>query len=180
MLVTGGLPSPIRECCAWLRRHGLQVEGIFRIPGSTIRIKKLIQEFNDNPGFELPADTNPHNVSAVMVRWFSGITDDRGKASGIWDHGAYSMKPGIRELRKQNRTSETDGMTASWIRESISHLSADHIAVFKEVSQLLAEASQPENTAHNKMNPDKFALCLLPAIQGVIQRMILHYDDIFQ
>ena len=151
-----------------------------------MRTRTIIKQFDENPGFKLPEDANPHDVSAVMIRWFAGIKDERGKASGIWADGEYSIKPGYRALRRLKRKTDADWTLLcsdegpAWVREAISHLSADHVAVWREVSQLLVEASKPENTAHNKMTENKFALCLLPAMMEILELMVLHYDAVFQ
>ena len=175
MIGAGAIPAPIRESCEWLVRHGLQVEGIFRIPGRNARVRELMDGLDANPAMVLSADEDAHDVCALIVRWFAQIKDESGKSCGIWVNDGYDMKPGIRSLRKQKRV-----MDAAWVHEEMSNLSEVQVSVFREVSQLFVQANKPENVAHNKMNANKFAMCLLPAIMEVLEIMILHYDAVFQ
>ena len=175
MFGAGEIPTPIRESCEWLARHGLQVEGIFRIPGRNARVRELMDGLDSNPAMVLSADEDAHDVCALIVRWFAQIKDESGKSCGIWVNGSYDMKPGIRSLRKQKRV-----MDAAWVHGELSNLSEAQIGVFREVSQLLVQANKPENNTHNKMDANKFAMCLLPAIMEVLEIMILHYDVVFQ
>ncbi|EPZ30985.1 RhoGAP-domain-containing protein [Rozella allomycis CSF55] len=64
----GGIPEPIYELFEYLKKYGIQEEGIFRIVGSTILVKELRYKINKGRaiGKFLGPDQSPHNIASLL------------------------------------------------------------------------------------------------------------------
>lgn len=76
--VYGHVPVIIAKCCVYLKQHALDVEGIFRVPGSSRRIKELQNEFNSPPRFGKDIDWEGytvHDAANLLRRYLNTLPE---------------------------------------------------------------------------------------------------------
>eukprot|EP00656_Telonema_subtile_P015819 TRINITY_DN1831_c0_g1_i3.p1 TRINITY_DN1831_c0_g1~~TRINITY_DN1831_c0_g1_i3.p1 ORF type:complete len:320 (+),score=38.92 TRINITY_DN1831_c0_g1_i3:389-1348(+) len=178
------VPSPVSECCQWIREHGLKTEGVFRKPGSSRHVGQWIKRFNEDPFTALPPNEPPENAATLIVRFLKNIKCNNGQPGAkLWGATADEVTMFAKEARSVRKESGGFGSThedlVSNLRGLLQSLPVENQATFKAITGLLAEASRLENTTTNLMDPQNLALCVAPEIQWVLQNMIESYEEVF-
>jgi len=58
-----------------LDKYGINEEGLYRIPGSTTKIKEYRAKFNRGEKVEFPSIEDPANVSSLIIRFLKDTKD---------------------------------------------------------------------------------------------------------
>eukprot|EP00658_Telonema_sp_P-2_P084744 TRINITY_DN9497_c0_g2_i3.p1 TRINITY_DN9497_c0_g2~~TRINITY_DN9497_c0_g2_i3.p1 ORF type:complete len:631 (+),score=118.62 TRINITY_DN9497_c0_g2_i3:248-2140(+) len=184
------VPSPVAECCRWLREHGLQTEGLFRIPGGRRRVTYWKHRFNLDPSTRIPEEESVNTVTSLLVRWLMELKDEQGGRAFLHIRrdpethtNLYNLQAHHRRATATSPSLELDANGAEQdpagvLRRRLGNLDALQVETLKEITGLLAEACQPENGA-NKMDPAKLALCVLPEIICDASTMIKEHGRVF-
>merc|ERR1711865_63534 len=88
--------------------------------------------------------------------------------------GASNLGVGLRPL-SDSETAEI----CTWAKEMLLKLEPASAEVFRQIAEVLKEASEPHHAVNNKMTPSKFALCTFPGTMAFFQNLIVNYDNIF-
>ena len=57
------VPKIVENCCEFLKNHGIQEEGIFRMPGDSNKVKALVEEYD--MGMKFHFDPRVHDIHTV-------------------------------------------------------------------------------------------------------------------
>jgi len=172
----GGVPAPIKEACRWLMIHGLDHEGLFRIPGRALSVKAWIEEFNYNPTTVFPENENVDNVTSFVINYFKQLKNDSGGKGFIWQSpdGAYNMQNEVQALRKLKKKADLH-----WVKDALSNLSPVQVGIFRDLTAVLRAASTEEMKPINRMNPYNFSMCTMPTVMAAVEIMITEHDFVF-
>nr|XP_039255408.1 serine-rich adhesin for platelets-like isoform X3 [Styela clava] len=69
------VPYVVQKCCAHIIKHGLDVTGIFRVPGSKKRVKQLREEFDRGVDVKVEDDYLAHDVAALLKEFFRDLPE---------------------------------------------------------------------------------------------------------
>eukprot|EP00658_Telonema_sp_P-2_P003774 TRINITY_DN11410_c0_g1_i2.p1 TRINITY_DN11410_c0_g1~~TRINITY_DN11410_c0_g1_i2.p1 ORF type:complete len:176 (-),score=36.74 TRINITY_DN11410_c0_g1_i2:312-839(-) len=171
----------MKMLCRWIRRHALDVEGIFRKPGNGRQVRAWIAKLNADPTLELPPDEMCENAASLVVKFLMGLKGEDGLPAKIW--GPESSAQAVqfsREVRTMVKECGGDyDRIPIEVNRLLKTLPRENQATLKEIAGMLNEACQPEHTETNLMDAYKFGLCVTPAIQWFMQQMIENYDEVF-
>lgn len=175
------VPSPIRECCHWIRHHGLKVEGIFRKPGSGRQVSQWIAKFNQDPFVVVPSTEPPENVTSLIVKFLMNLRCEDGSRGGkLWGNVNSEAVLFVKEMRVIRDGSRKDPESVpELVRQLIETLPVENQATLKEICSVLHEASLPQHSSKNLMDSYNLALCVTPEIQWCVQVMIEQFEPIF-
>lgn len=176
----GGLPAPVQECCRWIRLHGLQHCGLFRIPGRRLTVRYYKDLFNVDHTTEIPQDENVDTVASLVIAWIRELKDQNGQKEQLWCRKDAETQAVLHDLNRAWKDRAEGQDDVETLRSSLRQLSPIQVGVFAELSQVLREASLPENTAINKMTASNFAMCMLPELMSAVTVMIEKHDAVFQ
>eukprot|EP00656_Telonema_subtile_P005002 TRINITY_DN12278_c0_g1_i3.p1 TRINITY_DN12278_c0_g1~~TRINITY_DN12278_c0_g1_i3.p1 ORF type:complete len:267 (+),score=19.05 TRINITY_DN12278_c0_g1_i3:125-925(+) len=124
----GGLPSPIRECCRWLRIHGLQAVGLFRVPGTRARVNYWKHRFNVDSAIRIPDEEAVETVTSLIIHWFKELKDERGQKTSIYisqNHDgseSYNMQREVQQRRVQ-ADSQCKSVDVAFVQHGVRQLS---------------------------------------------------------
>eukprot|EP00656_Telonema_subtile_P004920 TRINITY_DN12244_c0_g1_i4.p1 TRINITY_DN12244_c0_g1~~TRINITY_DN12244_c0_g1_i4.p1 ORF type:complete len:283 (+),score=79.90 TRINITY_DN12244_c0_g1_i4:295-1143(+) len=152
----GGVPAPIRECCRWIKEHGLQHVGLFRIPGRGLSLKYWKDLFNVDASTVLPEEEPVETATSLIIHFFKELKDEKGKKTYIWikrdaetHKETYNLQTEMQVYRRKTKQ-QAD---LAFVRKGLKQIPALHRDILKEITCVLKAASEPENAAENKMNP---------------------------
>lgn len=171
----GLVPVPVRTCCRWIEEHALAVEGVFRIPGDIKRVEAIVHEFNQDFNYQLPSDEEVSTVVSLITYFTREHRDEKGQPQSF---GSFARR-GCYKLTKLppeaiNRETASFLMTFTpATRETLWEI----VGTLKKVTD---EQPGADGVAINKMTPRKIALCVFPDIMSLVERMIVHYEELYQ
>eukprot|EP00656_Telonema_subtile_P003304 TRINITY_DN1150_c0_g1_i11.p1 TRINITY_DN1150_c0_g1~~TRINITY_DN1150_c0_g1_i11.p1 ORF type:complete len:470 (-),score=45.45 TRINITY_DN1150_c0_g1_i11:210-1619(-) len=177
----GGTPSPVKECCRWLREHGLKFPGLFRVPGQQRAVLALVRKFDMDPSTSISPGEEPQTVTSLLVYWLLHLKDAKGHPAQLHvrqdDTGriVYNVEAQMIQLRTEIKL----GRPCEFVRTMLANLEPLQREVLKEITDVLGEASRPANSTHNLMDPGKLSLCVLPHILSCAVIMICLHDEVF-
>jgi len=182
----GGMPAPIKEACRWLMIHGLDHEGLFRIPGRASSVKAWIEEFNYNPATVLPENESVDNVTSFVINYFKQLKDDSGAkgAYNLWQSrdGAYNMQNEVQPfatLKQMADDTWVNPLSAQWVKDALSNLSPVQVGIFRDLTAVMRAACSEERLFAEEMDPRKFAMMAMPTIMAAVEIMITEHDFVF-
>ena len=91
-------------------------------------------------------------------------------------YGADAFLQLSARLRKEHKGGDIPPIK---IRELVQTLAPPNRETLRIICELLNVASKPEWTASSKMDPEKFALCVMPQIASIFAVMIDCYHEVF-
>eukprot|EP00656_Telonema_subtile_P000112 TRINITY_DN1004_c0_g1_i3.p1 TRINITY_DN1004_c0_g1~~TRINITY_DN1004_c0_g1_i3.p1 ORF type:complete len:435 (-),score=58.08 TRINITY_DN1004_c0_g1_i3:44-1348(-) len=178
----GGTPAVVRECCRWLREHGLCKEGLFRIPGRKRAVDHLVNLFNVSSSTRINPKEAVANVTSLLVRWLMLLEDEEGNRAHLHIRRDEATHANVYNLQSQTdrlREHSKFGSAAEFTRGCIQKLDPIQQSIYKEIAGLLSEACKPDNATVNKMDAAKLALCATPDILGMMVVMISQFEEVF-
>uniref|UniRef100_A0A8C6E2F0 GEM interacting protein n=1 Tax=Moschus moschiferus TaxID=68415 RepID=A0A8C6E2F0_MOSMO len=69
------VPFVITRCTAEIEQRALNVQGIYRVSGSRVRVERLCQAFENGRALVDLSGNSPHDVSSVLKRFLQELTD---------------------------------------------------------------------------------------------------------
>ena len=64
-----GIPNVVYTSLLWLNAHALEVEGLWRVSGSSTEVDEWMTKFDEWGNAELPATIDAHTVTSLLMRW---------------------------------------------------------------------------------------------------------------
>eukprot|EP01103_Thecamoeba_quadrilineata_P021091 TRINITY_DN9449_c0_g1_i1.p1 TRINITY_DN9449_c0_g1~~TRINITY_DN9449_c0_g1_i1.p1 ORF type:complete len:229 (-),score=32.46 TRINITY_DN9449_c0_g1_i1:141-827(-) len=162
--VNGLVPSPIRQCIAFLDMKGLKIVGIYRIPGAMRRIQYYINKYNSGQEVDLPDGEDVHTIVGILKAYLRELPDplftnaarqDFRDAGDIYDDSkrVQRIKQIVDSLPPSNRAT---------LRSLVTHL-----------------ATVAKYSDQNKMTPSNLTFSLCPELGTVFTCMIESPNIIF-
>ncbi|XP_017356880.1 GEM-interacting protein isoform X2 [Cebus imitator] len=69
------VPFVVTRCTAEIEHRALDVQGIYRVSGSRVRVERLCQAFENGRALVELSGNSPHDVSSVLKRFLQELTD---------------------------------------------------------------------------------------------------------
>ncbi|KAM9244784.1 GEM-interacting protein isoform 2-T2 [Dugong dugon] len=69
------VPFVVTKCTAEIEHRALDVQGIYRVSGSRVRVERLCQAFENGRTLVELSGNSPHDVSSVLKRFLQELTD---------------------------------------------------------------------------------------------------------
>uniref|UniRef100_A0A2K5XJM0 GEM interacting protein n=1 Tax=Mandrillus leucophaeus TaxID=9568 RepID=A0A2K5XJM0_MANLE len=69
------VPFVVMKCTAEIEHRALDVQGIYRVSGSRVRVERLCQAFENGRALVELSGNSPHDVSSVLKRFLQELTD---------------------------------------------------------------------------------------------------------
>ncbi|XP_037674276.1 GEM-interacting protein isoform X3 [Choloepus didactylus] len=69
------VPFVVSRCTAEIEQRALDVQGIYRLSGSRVRVERLCQAFENGRALVELSGNSPHDVSSVLKRFLQELTD---------------------------------------------------------------------------------------------------------
>ncbi|KAI9203437.1 uncharacterized protein BJ171DRAFT_475796 [Polychytrium aggregatum] len=69
------LPTVVYRCIEFVEQYGLEEEGIYRVPGSSLNINKLKSVFEQQPDAQLPSSSNPSDVASLLKLYLRSLPE---------------------------------------------------------------------------------------------------------
>lgn len=172
----GLVPWPVRKGCAWLIQHGLEEEGLFRIPGSNRTLRTWVDRMNTDPCFELlepNKEFKPSTVASLIVKFLMG--QDRDWTLG--DQPGH-IREQCREVAREFKGGNFDRKALlSRVHNILHELPPGVLATLRTLSELMSKVA--ERGQVNKMDPAKLALCMGQAAGPFAEIMFSEYQALF-
>ena len=173
------VPQPIRTCCRWIEEHGLQTEGVFRIPGDVKRMKEMQGEFNRDFNWQPPVTELVPNVASTIIYFLLYHKNSQKKKEYMWG------KQGMKDVYYLTKKPQEE-----WVNEAakilLSFTPGCRETLF-EITDVLRQVALPENSSVNRFgNPDpaeathKVALCIFPDIMTLAELMMSHWEELYE
>ncbi|XP_039322134.2 GEM-interacting protein isoform X2 [Saimiri boliviensis] len=69
------VPFVVTRCTAEIEHRALDVQGIYRVSGSRVRVERLCQAFENGRALVELSGNSPHDISSVLKRFLQELTD---------------------------------------------------------------------------------------------------------
>ncbi|XP_037277470.2 rhoGAP_ARAP and RA_ARAPs domain-containing protein RhoGAP15B isoform X1 [Rhipicephalus microplus] len=127
-----GIPVAVDRCINFISTHGTLLTGIYRLAGSSAKIKKLVEHMLQNP-WDLHLTTeeySPHDVSNALKRYLRSFKDCLLTSSlfNSWIQSSKCQNPAERRKMVKNLLNELPTVNYLLLKKLISHLKSisDH------------------------------------------------------
>lgn len=127
-----GIPVAVDRCINFISTHGTLLTGIYRLAGSSAKIKKLVEHMLQNP-WDLHLTTeeySPHDVSNALKRYLRSFKDCLLTSSlfNSWIQSSKCQNPAERRKIVKNLLNELPAVNYLLLKKLISHLKSisDH------------------------------------------------------
>lgn len=159
------VPAPIRVCTTWLNQHGLQEEGLYRIPGSKEEVNKFIRQFDQGLDVEIPELYFAGNVASLIVQFLRQMPESlfSNKLAPVFEQVSEEVAVNPAKL--------------PMLKKLVGMLPADHFCTIKMLIEHLVNVSTYSET--NQMTGEKLAMCVYTQMAQTFQMLIMNCDFIF-
>ncbi|XP_050039310.1 arf-GAP with Rho-GAP domain, ANK repeat and PH domain-containing protein 1 isoform X1 [Dermacentor andersoni] len=127
-----GIPVAVDRCINFISTHGTLLTGIYRLAGSSAKIKKLVEHMLQNP-WDLHLTTeeySPHDVSNALKRYLRSFKDCLLTSClfSNWIQSSKCQNPDERKKMVKNLLSELPTVNYLLLKKLASHLKSisDH------------------------------------------------------
>ncbi|XP_077517714.1 rhoGAP_ARAP and RA_ARAPs domain-containing protein RhoGAP15B isoform X1 [Amblyomma americanum] len=125
-LTQEGIPVAVDRCINFISTHGTLLTGIYRLAGSSTKIKKLVEQMLNNP-WELHLTTDeysPHDVSNALKRYLRSFKDCllTNSLFSNWIQSSKCQNPTDRKKIVKNLLNELPSVNYFLLKKLISHL----------------------------------------------------------
>ncbi|XP_065906715.1 rho GTPase-activating protein 24-like isoform X2 [Dysidea avara] len=136
----GYVPFIVDRCCEYVKEKGLKEVGIFRLPGSTIRVNELKELFNEGHQIEFPTHVGEdvHTVASLLKLYLRELPEP------VVDHYNYRK---IIDATKAYDIDSVNGLTV--LKETLELLPRPNYNLLKYISRFLYDVQQHSDV--NKM-----------------------------
>ncbi|XP_016297305.1 rho GTPase-activating protein 25-like isoform X1 [Sinocyclocheilus anshuiensis] len=178
------VPILVEKCAEFIREHGLNEEGIFRLPGQDNQVKQFREAFDAGERPSFPCDTDVHTVGSLLKLYLRELPEP--------------VVPWTQYQDFLDSTLMLDATTAAGkekLEEQISLLPKVNYNLLSYICRFLFEVQQ--NSKVNKMSIENLATVMgvnlfkpqvedaismmkgTPMIQKVMTVMIRHHELLF-
>ncbi|XP_077097442.1 rho GTPase-activating protein 25 [Siphateles boraxobius] len=178
------VPILVEKCAEFIREHGLNEEGIFRLPGQDNQVKQFREAFDAGERPSFPSDTDVHTVGSLLKLYLRELPEP--------------VVPWTQYQDFLDSTLMLDATTAAGkenLEKQISLLPKVNYNLLSYICRFLFEVQQ--NSKVNKMSVENLATVMgvnlfkpqvedaismmkgTPMIQKVMTVMIRHHERLF-
>lgn len=176
-LEEGEVPPIVKKSVAHIRKHGIELEGIFRISGQKDEMDLLAKQYQEDSGF--PTTNDPHAVAGILKKFFRELPEP---LFTFEHHNQFLETIRLTDVSKK----------CAVIRELISSLPSVNGAIISILIPFLKEISLQDSK--NMMNIENLGIVFGPTLLRssdekmgmqtnksniVIEQMIQYSDEIF-
>uniref|UniRef100_A0A8C2DTC6 Family with sequence similarity 13 member A n=1 Tax=Cyprinus carpio TaxID=7962 RepID=A0A8C2DTC6_CYPCA len=174
-LVKDGVPVVVRSMVEYLEKHGLRLEGLFRVNGSVRTVDNLRQRFDGGEEVDLHQDADTCAVASLLKQFFRDLPE------GL-------IHPSIHSPLIQLYQGESD------LRELLLQLPDIHYSLLHYLCHFLSQVEQEH--AHNRMTATNLATVFGPNVfhvssgfdgireqnicNNIMAKLIQNYSAIFE
>uniref|UniRef100_A0A8C1TXK3 Family with sequence similarity 13 member A n=1 Tax=Cyprinus carpio TaxID=7962 RepID=A0A8C1TXK3_CYPCA len=155
-LVKDGVPVVVRSMVEYLEKHGLRLEGLFRVNGSVRTVDNLRQRFDGGEEVDLHQDADTCAVASLLKQFFRDLPE------GLIHPSIHS--PLIQLYQGENDTMFSD------LRELLLQLPDIHYSLLHYLCHFLSQVEQEH--AHNRMTATNLATVFGPNVFHFLEKTI--------
>ncbi|XP_052761702.1 rho GTPase-activating protein 24-like isoform X3 [Mya arenaria] len=184
------VPYIVESCIEFLTKYGLEIEGIFRLPGRMLLVRDLKDRFDEGETFDLEEeDADIHSVASLIKQYFRELPEC------LIPYNKYQEFMNIAMRYQGNKAKNTRNEEVELLRTLMTdiprdnynclkylcaflHRVADNTSINKMTVQNLARVFGPNIIRHPQMddNPEVFMLTTAD-ISEQLAYMMINYDD---
>uniref|UniRef100_A0A3B1JCU3 Family with sequence similarity 13 member A n=1 Tax=Astyanax mexicanus TaxID=7994 RepID=A0A3B1JCU3_ASTMX len=180
-LVKDGVPVVVRKMVEYLRQHGLQQEGLFRVSGSVRAVDSLKQKLDSGEDLDLQKDAEVCTVASLLKLYLRELPE------GLVHSSIH------RSLIQLHNESSEDGFCKD-ARELLLRLPDIHYSVLRYLCHFLTQVE--EHQQHNRMTALNLATVFGPNVfhvstgfdgiqeqsicNKIMAKLIQNYTSIFE
>lgn len=154
------IPRIVKDLVQYLRKHGLECTGLFRIPGTARIVKKLRSAYNqvythnaEFPDLETYPDVKPQDVAGVLKMFFHDLPDALCTCA-FFDR--------ILENQTQYDPVEDEGYIVEDLRQIVRSLPVTNFLVLEFLMDFFRDVAAKQSV--NMMSSANLAMCFGPNI----------------
>ncbi|XP_026059381.1 protein FAM13A-like isoform X8 [Carassius auratus] len=180
-LVEDGVPVVVRSMVEYLEKHGLRLEGLFRVNGSVRTVENLRKRFDGGEEVDLHQDSDPCAVASLLKQFFRDLPE------GL-------IHPSIHSPLIQLYQESSEGDFCKDLRELLLQLPDIHYSLLHHLCHFLSQVEQEH--AHNRMTATNLATVFGPNVfhvssgfdgireqnicNNIMAKLIQNYSTIFE
>ncbi|XP_059410630.1 protein FAM13A-like isoform X5 [Carassius carassius] len=180
-LVEDGVPVVVRSMVEYLEKHGLRLEGLFRVNGSVRTVDNLRQRFDGGEEVDLHQDSDPCAVASLLKQFFRDLPE------GL-------IHPSIHCPLIQLYQESSEGDFCKDLHELLLQLPDIHYSLLHYLCHFLSQVEQEH--AHNRMTATNLATVFGPNVfhvssgfdgireqnicNNIMAKLIQNYSAIFE
>uniref|UniRef100_A0A8C1IGE1 Family with sequence similarity 13 member A n=1 Tax=Cyprinus carpio TaxID=7962 RepID=A0A8C1IGE1_CYPCA len=180
-LVKDGVPVVVRSMVEYLEKHGLHLEGLFRVNGSVRTVDNLRQRFDGGEEVDLHQDADTCAVASLLKQFFRDLPE------GL-------IHPSIHSPLIQLYQESSEGDFCKDLRELLLQLPDIHYSLLHYLCHFLSQVEQEH--AHNRMTATNLATVFGPNVfhvssgfdgireqnicNNIMAKLIQNYSAIFE
>uniref|UniRef100_A0A8C1B651 Family with sequence similarity 13 member A n=1 Tax=Cyprinus carpio carpio TaxID=630221 RepID=A0A8C1B651_CYPCA len=180
-LVKDGVPVVVRSMVEYLEKHGLRLEGLFRVNGSVRTVDNLRQRFDGGEEVDLHQDADTCAVASLLKQFFSDLPESL-------------IHPSIHSPLIQLYQESSEGDFCKDLRELLLQLPDIHYSLLHYLCHFLSQVEQEH--AHNRMTATNLATVFGPNVfhvssgfdgireqnicNNIMAKLIQNYSAIFE
>uniref|UniRef100_A0A8C2DVI6 Family with sequence similarity 13 member A n=1 Tax=Cyprinus carpio TaxID=7962 RepID=A0A8C2DVI6_CYPCA len=180
-LVKDGVPVVVRSMVEYLEKHGLRLEGLFRVNGSVRTVDNLRQRFDGGEEVDLHQDADTCAVASLLKQFFRDLPE------GL-------IHPSIHSPLIQLYQESSEGDFCKDLRELLLQLPDIHYSLLHYLCHFLSQVEQEH--AHNRMTATNLATVFGPNVfhvssgfdgireqnicNNIMAKLIQNYSAIFE
>ncbi|XP_059848149.1 GEM-interacting protein-like isoform X4 [Hypanus sabinus] len=197
------VPFIIRNCTAELERRAMDVQGIYRMNGSKIRIAKLRQSFENGRGLTDMSENSPHDITNLLTLYLRELPEPIVLFSLYDDFMKFAKElQQVCEELKECQTKEAPTATdkvQQLIQKSKDLLQNLPVSNYNTLEHLIGHLFRvAERSEENKMSSNNLGIIFGPTLirsqapedavslvnsgyqAQVVDFLIMHYHQIFE
>ncbi|XP_016395345.1 protein FAM13A isoform X3 [Sinocyclocheilus rhinocerous] len=180
-LVKDGVPVVVRSMVEYLEKHGLRLEGLFRVNGSVRTVDNLRQRFDGGEEVDLHQDADACAVASLLKKFLRDLPE------GL-------IHPSIHSPLIQLYQESSEGDFCKDVRELLLQLPDIHYSLLHYLCHFLSQVEQEH--AHNRMTATNLATVFGPNVfhvssgfdgireqnicNNIMAKLIQNYSAIFE
>ncbi|XP_016325680.1 protein FAM13A-like isoform X5 [Sinocyclocheilus anshuiensis] len=180
-LVKDGVPVVVRSIVEYLEKHGLRLEGLFRVNGSVRTVDNLRQRFDGGEEVDLHQDADACAVASLLKQFLRDLPE------GL-------IHPSIHSPLIQLYQESSEGDFCKDLRELLLQLPDIHYSLLHYLCHFLSQVEQEH--AHNRMTATNLATVFGPNVfhvssgfdglreqnicNNIMAKLIQNYSAIFE
>ena len=153
---------------------------MFQDSGAKAKVTAIIDWFDRNPQYEIPAEENVSTVCTMLQQFLIRMTyEDRSKCGKLWgnnatDAAAWAYK--VSQARKATAGRSKIPLRPQAVRDLLDQLPEPNMATLKMLAFLMSQILA--NKAANNMDSEKL-MRILPEISWAFKIMMENFDEVF-
>ncbi|RCH79351.1 hypothetical protein CU098_001778 [Rhizopus stolonifer] len=169
------VPGVFKRCIDYLNLVGIHEVGIYRIPGSTLTVNKLKDEFNYGVDINFEeTKPDPHVVGTLLKLYLRELPE-----AVIPSEYTREFRIALEEAPLNQPSSTLFTIRAA--RDMVAKLSTSSFCLLKPLCQHLKRVA--DNERENKMSVSNLSLIFIPTLnieRGLFNCLVEHYHKVFE